>query len=263
MAGGSRRVKLERRLTQPWWLSVAVPVGSLVVAFAIMGVVLKLTGHSPWETYRKIVEAGFTGSGALSATLISATPILFTGLGCGRGLPHAALQHRRRGAALPRSRRGVVDRAPARRSRRDVDAALRHRDVRCGRRARSALGADPGRPAGVREDERDHHVADAQLRGGPAAHVPDLRQLVLLARHVDAAGPSVPAGEADARRLPTGRPSARRSSSRSGSSSGSSPRSRCGSSTRGCVSGSRSASSRTRRAPRGTRGCARAGRSSP
>ncbi|HEU5490859.1 MAG TPA: ABC transporter permease [Gaiellaceae bacterium] len=73
-------MKLERRLAQPWWLSVAVPVGSLVVAFAVMGVVLKLTGHSPWETYRKIVEAGFTGSGALSATLISATPILFTGL---------------------------------------------------------------------------------------------------------------------------------------------------------------------------------------
>ena len=73
-------MKLERRLSQPWWLSVAVPVGSLVVAFAVMGVVLKLTGHSPWETYRKIVEAGFTGSGALSATLISATPILFTGL---------------------------------------------------------------------------------------------------------------------------------------------------------------------------------------
>ena len=73
-------MKLERRLTQPWWLSVAVPVGSLVVAFAIMGVVLALTGRDPLDTYRKIVEAGFTGNGALSATLISATPILFTGL---------------------------------------------------------------------------------------------------------------------------------------------------------------------------------------
>ena len=73
-------MKLERRLTQPWWLSFAVPAGSLVVAFAVMGVVLSLTGHDPRETYREILEAGFTGSGALSATLISATPILFTGL---------------------------------------------------------------------------------------------------------------------------------------------------------------------------------------
>ena len=73
-------MKLERRLTQPWWLSVAVPVGSLIAAFAIVGVVLALTGRDPWETYREIVDAGFTGNGAMSATLISATPILFTGL---------------------------------------------------------------------------------------------------------------------------------------------------------------------------------------
>jgi general nucleoside transport system permease protein len=73
-------IRLERRLEQPWWLSVAVPVGSLLVAFAIMAVVLAVSGHAPGETYRKIFEAGFTGSGSLSATLISATPILFTGL---------------------------------------------------------------------------------------------------------------------------------------------------------------------------------------
>ncbi len=196
MAGG-QRVKLERRLAQPWWLSVAVPVGSLVVAFAVMRMVLKLTGHSPWETYRKIVEAGFTGSGALSATLISATPILFTGLA-------AAVAFRMQlfniGAedSSTWSRRSVVDCAPARRPGRDVDAAVSDRDVRrCGR-ARSAVGADPGGAAGVRADERDHHVADAQLRGGPAPHVPHLRQLVVLARHVDPAG-WAPAGEADVR----------------------------------------------------------------
>jgi general nucleoside transport system permease protein len=73
-------IRLERRTSQPWWLSVAVPAGSLVVAFAIMAVVLVASGHDPWSTYRKLVEAGFTGNGALSATLISATPILFTGL---------------------------------------------------------------------------------------------------------------------------------------------------------------------------------------
>ena len=40
-------IRLERRLNQPWWLSVAVPVGSLLVAFAIMGVVLAASGHAP------------------------------------------------------------------------------------------------------------------------------------------------------------------------------------------------------------------------
>jgi len=73
-------VKLERRLEQPWWLSVAVPLGSLVVAFGMMAVILAATGHDPVETYREILDAAFTGNGAFSATFISATPILFTGL---------------------------------------------------------------------------------------------------------------------------------------------------------------------------------------
>jgi general nucleoside transport system permease protein len=73
-------VRLERRLEQPWWLSIAVPLGSLAVAFAILAIVLAATGHGPAHTFREIVDAGFTGSGAFSATLISATPILFTGL---------------------------------------------------------------------------------------------------------------------------------------------------------------------------------------
>jgi simple sugar transport system permease protein len=59
---------------------VAVPAGSLGVAFAILAVVLVATGHAPGHTYRSIVEAGFSGQGAFSATLISATPLLFTGL---------------------------------------------------------------------------------------------------------------------------------------------------------------------------------------
>jgi simple sugar transport system permease protein len=73
-------VRVERRLGQPWWLSVAVPACSLAVAFAIMAVVLAVSGHDPWSTYRQLFEAAFTGHGAFSASLISATPILFTGL---------------------------------------------------------------------------------------------------------------------------------------------------------------------------------------
>jgi general nucleoside transport system permease protein len=73
-------MRLERRLEQPWWLNVAVPAGSLVVALGIMAVVLVASGHAAGHTYRQIVVSGFTGHGAFSATLISATPILFTGL---------------------------------------------------------------------------------------------------------------------------------------------------------------------------------------
>jgi general nucleoside transport system permease protein len=73
-------MRLERRLNQPWWLNLAVPLGSLVVATGIIAVVLVASGHDAGHTYRELVVSGFTGHGAFSATLISATPILFTGL---------------------------------------------------------------------------------------------------------------------------------------------------------------------------------------
>jgi general nucleoside transport system permease protein len=73
-------MRLERRLEQPWWLAIAVPLGSVAVALAIMAVVLAATGHDPGHTYRQVIVAGFTGHSSLSFTLTSATPILFTGL---------------------------------------------------------------------------------------------------------------------------------------------------------------------------------------
>ena len=40
-------IRIERRLAQPRWLAVAVPLGSLVVAFGVMTLVLLATGHAP------------------------------------------------------------------------------------------------------------------------------------------------------------------------------------------------------------------------
>jgi ABC-type uncharacterized transport system permease subunit len=73
-------VRIERRLTQPHWLKVAVPAGSLVVAFLLIAIVLLATGHDPAATYRDLFEAAFTAPGALTQTLIGATPLIFTGL---------------------------------------------------------------------------------------------------------------------------------------------------------------------------------------
>src|SRR6266536_5856662 len=73
-------VRLERRLQQPRWLMFAVPAGSLVFAFLASGVVLQATGHDALSSYRKIIDAAFLSNGALGQTLISATPLAFTGL---------------------------------------------------------------------------------------------------------------------------------------------------------------------------------------
>ncbi len=73
-------VRIERRLDSPWWLKVAVPLASLVIAAIIAGILLAATGHNPLSTYHQIFSAAVTANGALSATFVYATPLLFTGL---------------------------------------------------------------------------------------------------------------------------------------------------------------------------------------
>jgi ABC-type uncharacterized transport system permease subunit len=73
-------ITVHRRLQQPRWLSVVVPAGSLVAAFLVSAVVLVATGHDPVHTYRRLFDAAFLAKGALSDTIVSATPLAFTGL---------------------------------------------------------------------------------------------------------------------------------------------------------------------------------------
>jgi general nucleoside transport system permease protein len=59
---------------------VAVPAGSLVFAFFASGIVLFATGHDALHAYRQIIDAAFLNTGAIGQTLVSATPLVFTGL---------------------------------------------------------------------------------------------------------------------------------------------------------------------------------------
>ena len=73
-------MRLERRLEELRRLMIAVPIGSIAVAFVLMGVVLLATRHDPFSTYRRMFDAAFFGNGALTATLVFCTPLVFTGL---------------------------------------------------------------------------------------------------------------------------------------------------------------------------------------
>jgi len=73
-------VRIEQRLVERRWLTVAVPLGSLLVALVANGVLLVATDHDPIETYRRLFDAAYLADGALSNTLIAATPLAFTGL---------------------------------------------------------------------------------------------------------------------------------------------------------------------------------------
>lgn len=73
-------MRIERRLAEPKWLSVAVPVGSIVAAFVVMTLVLLVTHHPPGHTFSRLLDTGFGSVFALNQTFVSATPLLFTGL---------------------------------------------------------------------------------------------------------------------------------------------------------------------------------------
>jgi len=73
-------IRIERRLEQPRWLGVAVPVGSILFAFVVMAIVLILTHHSPLHTFWRLIVTGFGSTFALNSTLVAATPLIFTGL---------------------------------------------------------------------------------------------------------------------------------------------------------------------------------------
>jgi len=73
-------IRIEKRLERRRWLLVAVPLGSLAVAHIAIAILLQATGHPPGETFRRLFDAAYLADGALSSTLVSATPLAFTGL---------------------------------------------------------------------------------------------------------------------------------------------------------------------------------------
>lgn len=73
-------IAFERRERVTGRRRVSVAVGSLVVALLIVAVVLAIAGSNPFTTYREMLHAAFTNPGALTATLIDATPLVLTGL---------------------------------------------------------------------------------------------------------------------------------------------------------------------------------------
>ena len=73
-------IAFEAREKHPRWLNFVVPLASVVLAMIVGGIVLAATGHNPLTTYHQIVQASITQPGALNSTLVSMTPLLFTGL---------------------------------------------------------------------------------------------------------------------------------------------------------------------------------------
>ncbi|HSF86012.1 MAG TPA: ABC transporter permease [Acidimicrobiia bacterium] len=78
MAG--RRLIVEPRGLASPLLLVMVPLASVFAALVLGAIFLALTGENPGEVYGKMVDAAFGDGRGISETLISATPLILTGL---------------------------------------------------------------------------------------------------------------------------------------------------------------------------------------
>lgn len=73
-------IRIERRPATPVWLRICAPLSALVVALIIVAFVLIGVGINPFTTYHQMFTVAFISQGALTTTLVNATPLLFTGL---------------------------------------------------------------------------------------------------------------------------------------------------------------------------------------
>jgi hypothetical protein len=76
----SRRFIVEPRGLAPWWLKLLVPVASVVGALVLGALFLASTGNDWIEVYAKMADTAFGSSRGFSETLVSAAPLILTGV---------------------------------------------------------------------------------------------------------------------------------------------------------------------------------------
>ncbi len=76
-------LKIEKRSEDvPKWLPALTAIGSVVVAFILSGIILKIIGGDPFRVLKFFFSATFGSWGVFSDTLVKATPLIMVGLAC-------------------------------------------------------------------------------------------------------------------------------------------------------------------------------------
>lgn len=77
------KILFEKRTDDiPKWLPAATALGSVVVAFIISGIILKIIGGDPMRVLKFFFTATFGSWPVVSDTLVKATPLIMVGLAC-------------------------------------------------------------------------------------------------------------------------------------------------------------------------------------
>jgi simple sugar transport system permease protein len=76
----SRKLIVEPRGLVSWKIRLLVPTLSVVAALVVGAIFLALTGEDPFAVYGQMVDSAFGSARAVSETLITATPLILTGV---------------------------------------------------------------------------------------------------------------------------------------------------------------------------------------
>jgi len=76
----ARRLHVEPRGLASTRVTLLVPILSVLAALALGAAFLAVTGNNPWDVYTKMIDTAFGSSRSVSETLVSATPLMLTGV---------------------------------------------------------------------------------------------------------------------------------------------------------------------------------------
>ena len=76
----SRLLIVEPRGLAPWWLKLLIPIASVIAALVIGAFFLMMTGNDWAEVYTKMLDTAFGSGRGFAETLVSATPLILTGV---------------------------------------------------------------------------------------------------------------------------------------------------------------------------------------
>ena len=75
-----RKFVVEPRGLVSWKIRLLVPTLSVVAALVVGAIFLALTGEDPFAVYGQMLDSAFGSARAFSETLITATPLILTGV---------------------------------------------------------------------------------------------------------------------------------------------------------------------------------------
>lgn len=77
------RLRVEKRLDTPRWLTLVAPVASVILALLAGAILIAVTGNDPVIVYKTMLTGTFGSAYALSETVVKSIPLMLTGLGVG------------------------------------------------------------------------------------------------------------------------------------------------------------------------------------